>query len=179
MLTYYDRLNAIPDAELRIGLERLARALKASREIQGITLRVMSDLTAIFCEKRLSPTHISGIENSHYRKPQEDTLFRIIPFVFSVDYFNCVGNDVVGLPIFKYRAEDYSGDKLIKLKVMSKFKPNPDNTQFLPKISQLPDQDYRCKDLKDILTILSCESRQIVTRSDQMYTPSLVRSLAS
>lgn len=152
--TYYDKIKHLNALERQIGLQRLGRVLRYSRNIQALTGRDIFALSQIFYSVGVSATHVGDLERG-VRLMREDTLQRLVPFLFEVEYFDFVGNDQIGFPHFKYKGANYKNtEKQRRLKVLGKFVPTGTNEDNRPKISDLPDLDYRyqsCRQLVDII----------------------------
>lgn len=152
--TYYDKIKSLNSEGLKQGLLRFGRVLKGSRDIQALTGRNLHSLSEIFFDVGVGPTHVSDLEKG-MRVMQEDTLQRLVPFCFQVEYFEFVAGDKIGIPHFKYKGENYKHtEKQRKMKIMSKFVPTGTNEMYRPKISELPDVEFRyhnCRELIDII----------------------------
>lgn len=127
------------DKYSELGLKRLAAVVIASYKIQGLNDRKIQTATRSIFGVGINKDTSSKIRNAR-TNPEDETLQRLAPFVFKPRYFQVVGNDIIGVPIFYYSGAkyDYSTTNAVRL---------------VRSLHDLPDQEYRCTvpDLIDIL----------------------------
>lgn len=177
---YYDRIKTLTDERIEQGLKRLGRVLKGSREIQNLTGRQMFAISENIYGVGLSATHIGDIERGN-RVIRPDTLERLVPFMFQVEYFQFVGDDQIGIPHFRYKGRNYKGtQEQLKMRVMSKFEYNGTNDCDRPRLSQLPDLEYRYTSSTQLVDIILGGSKimSINTLPKQHHSNMPMRSFA-
>lgn len=152
-MTYYDLIKRLNSDQLDLGMKRLGRVLTKSCEIQSLTGREIHKLTEAFYTVGLNPTHIGDIKKG-VRTLREDTLARLVFILMEVDYFEFVGSDKIGIPHFKYKGANYNSQKHNRLKLMGLWQSNGTNEADRPKVSDLPDLDYRYKNVKSLVDII-------------------------
>lgn len=178
--TYYDRIKGLSDHSIEIGFKRLGRVLKGSRTIQNLTGRQIFSISENLYGVGISATHLGDIERGN-RILRPDTLERLVPFLFKVDHFEFVGDDQIGLPHFTYKGRNYKGtQEQIKMRVMTKFQANGTNEIDRPKLSQLPDIDYRYKTSKELVDIILGDNKimSIKALPKQHHSNTPMRSFA-
>lgn len=177
--TYYDRIKFLNNQELENGFRRLGRVVRGSREIQNLTGRQMFSISENIYGVGISPTHIGDIERGN-RILRIDSIERLVPFCFEVEYFEFVGDDKIGTPHFKYKGRNYKGTpEQFKMRVMAKFVPNGTNDCDRPKLAQLPDIEYRYRNSKSLIDIILGGNKMmsINTLPRQSHSNMPIRSL--
>lgn len=177
---YYDRIKLLNDQQLDYGLKRLGRVLKGSREIQNLTGRQMFAISENIYGVGIAPTHIGYIERG-VPKLRIDSLERLVPFCFEVEYFEFVGDDQIGIPHFKYKGRNYKGTpEQIKMKVMARFEATETNECDRPKLSQLPDIEYRYRSSSQLVDIILGGTKMISVKTlpKQPHSNTPMRSFA-
>ena len=147
-----------------------------------MTGREIHKLTEAIYTVGVNPTHIGDIKKGT-RVLREDTLHRLIFIMLKVDHFEFVGGDKIGIPHLKYQGAIYNDAKHNRLKLMGLWKPNGTNESDRPKVSGLPDLDYRYQSVQDLINIIlggskiksvytlqQKQSFQFSTRTRQKYT---------
>lgn len=166
LYTYYDLIKKMNDEEIHRGFQRLGKVFQRSLEIQALTGSQVRSITKAIYGVGISPTHQTYIRNGSANL-RETTLQRLPPLLFKVKYFDEYDN-----PHFYYEGENYKNNaKQLELRVIGTFKPNGTNEHFRPVPSNLPDYDYRCKTVKELVDIIT---GKLDYQSIERKTPTLL-----
>jgi hypothetical protein len=129
----------------KMGLARLGAALSASMNKQGIKDRDVQHITAqIFSDAGINKDSVCAIRGCRRTTIKPVTLQKLAPLIFRVKYFQIVGGNKIGVPIFDYDGPDYG----FELK---------NSLTNATSVSDLPDLSFRYHTWQDLQRILEGE----------------------